>query len=117
MFTKLKKRISYSLEIEALCCYAPDNETKQFFSLLLMTGAREWEIQPDIQNTGKEQLYIHGNRQGLAPCYPDVIRKWAGSWRKEQISIVVGGDQNQAVLQESAIRLHIRIQINIRSGI
>ena len=86
MFTKLKNE-SYSLEL-TLCCM------NRILKETVFSYYDEWvrmEIQPDIQIT-EEQLYIHGNRQGLRR--------------------VLERDQNQAVLRISNQVTHPE-QINI----
>ena len=68
------------------------------------------EIQPDIQIT-EEQLYIHGNRQGLRRVIQNVIKNGLDHGEKK-ISIVLERDQNQAVLRISNQVTHPE-QINI----
>ena len=67
-------------------------------------------IQPDIQIT-EEQLYIHGNRQGLRRVIQNVIKNGLDHGEKK-ISIVLERDQNQAVLRISNQVTHPE-QINI----
>lgn len=68
------------------------------------------EIQPDIQIT-EEQLYIHGNRQGLRRVIQNVIKNGLDHGEKK-IRIVLERDQNQAVLRISNQVTHPE-QINI----
>lgn len=68
------------------------------------------EIQPDIQIT-EEQLYIHGNRQGLRRVIQNVIKNGLDHGEKK-ISIVLERDQNQVVLRISNQVTHPE-QINI----
>ena len=68
------------------------------------------EIQPNIQIT-EEQLYIHGNRQGLRRVIQNVIKNGLDHGEKK-ISIVLERDQNQAVLRISNQVTHPE-QINI----
>ena len=68
------------------------------------------EIQPDIQIT-EEQLYIHGNRQGLCRVIQNVIKNGLDHGEKK-ISIVLERDQNQLVLRISNQVTHPE-QINI----
>ena len=76
--------------------YEPDFERNSF------SYYDEWvrmEIQPDIQIT-EEQLYIHGNRQGLRRVTQNVIKNGLDHGEKK-ISIVLERDQNQVVLRIS----------------
>lgn len=87
--------------------YEPDFERNSF------SYYDEWvrmEIQPDIQIT-EEQLYIHGNRQGLRRVIQNVIKNGLDHGEKK-ISIVLERDQNQAVLRISNQVTHPE-QINI----
>lgn len=87
--------------------YEPDFERNSF------SYYDEWvrmEIQPDIQIT-EEQLYIHGNRQGLRRVIQNVIKNGLDHGEKK-ISIVLERDQNQAVLRISNQVTHSE-QINI----
>lgn len=87
--------------------YEPDFERNSF------SYYDEWvrmEIQPDIQIT-EEQLYIHGNRQGLCRVIQNVIKNGLDHGEKK-ISIVLERDQNQAVLRISNQVTHPE-QINI----
>ena len=105
MFTKLKNRIlQFGIDI---VLYEPDFERNSF------SYYDEWvrmEIQPDIQIT-EEQLYIHGNRQGLCRVIQNVIKNGLDHGEKK-ISIVLERDQNQAVLRISNQVTHPE-QINI----
>ena len=83
MFTKLKNE-SYSLEL-TLCCM------NRILKETVFSYYDEWvrmEIQPDIQIT-EEQLYIHGNRQGLRRVIQNVIKNGLDHGEKK-ISIVLG---------------------------
>ena len=105
MFTKLKNE-SYSLELTSCCMNRILKET-------VFSYYDEWvrmEIQPDIQIT-EEQLYIHGNRQGLRRVIQNVIKNGLDHGEKK-ISIVLERDQNQAVLRISNHVTHPE-QINI----
>ena len=105
MFTKLKNE-SYSLEL-TLCCM------NRILKETVFSYYDEWvrmEIQPDIQIT-EEQLYIHGNRQGLRRIIQNVIKNGLDHGEKK-ISIVLERDQNQAVLRISNQVTHPE-QINI----
>ena len=105
MFTKLKNE-SYSLEL-TLCCM------NRILKETVFSYYDEWvrmEIQPDIQIT-EEQLYIHGNRQGLRRVIQNVIKNGLDHGEKK-ISIVLERDQNQAVLRISNQVTHPE-QINI----
>ena len=105
MFTKLKNE-SYSLELK-LCCM------NRILKETVFSYYDEWvrmEIQPDIQIT-EEQLYIHGNRQGLRRVIQNVIKNGLDHGEKK-ISIVLERDQNQAVLRISNQVTHPE-QINI----
>ena len=105
MFTKLKNE-SYSLEL-TLCCM------NRILKETVFSYYDEWvrmEIQPDIQIT-EEQLYIHGNRQGLCRVIQNVIKNGLDHGEKK-ISIVLERDQNQAVLRISNQVTHPE-QINI----
>ena len=105
MFTKLKNE-SYSLEL-TLCCM------NRILKETVFSYYDEWvrmEIQPDIQIT-EEQLYIHGNRQGLRRVIQNVIKNGLDHGEKK-ISIVLERDQNQAVLRISNQVTHTE-QINI----
>ena len=105
MFTKLKNE-SYSLEL-TLCCM------NRILKETVFSYYDEWvrmEIQPDIQIT-EEQLYIHGNRQGLRRAIQNVIKNGLDHGEKK-ISIVLERDQNQAVLRISNQVTHPE-QINI----
>lgn len=87
--------------------YEPDFERNSF------SYYDEWvrmEIQPDIQIT-EEQLYIHGNRQGLRRVIQNAIKNGLDHGEKK-ISIVLERDQNQAVLRISNQVTHPE-QINI----
>ena len=67
-FTKLKNE-SYNLELMPCCINRIMKET-------VFSYYDDWvrmEIQPDIQIT-EEQLYIHGNRQGLRRVIQNVIK-------------------------------------------
>ena len=91
MFTKLKNE-SYSLELTPCCINRILKET-------VFSYYDDWvrrEIQPDIQIT-EEQLYIHGNRQGLRRVIQNVIKNGLDHGEKK-ISIVLEREQNQAVL-------------------
>ena len=104
-FTKLKNE-SYSLELTPCCINRILKET-------VFSYYDEWvrmEIQPDIQIT-EEQLYIHGNRQGLRRVIQNVIKNGLDHGEKK-ISIVLERDQNQAVLRISNQVTHPE-QINI----
>ena len=105
MFTKLKNE-SYSLEL-TLCCM------NRILKETVFSYYDEWvrmEIQPDIQIT-EEQLYIHGNRQGLRRVIQNVIKNGLDHGEKK-ISIVLERDQNQTVLRISNQVTHPE-QINI----
>jgi len=105
MFTKLKNE-SYSLEL-TLCCM------NRILKETVFSYYDEWvrmEIQPDIQIT-EEQLYIHGNRQGLRRVIQNAIKNGLDHGEKK-ISIVLERDQNQAVLRISNQVTHPE-QINI----
>ena len=83
MFTKLKNE-SYSLEL-TLCCM------NRILKETVFSYYDEWvrmEIQPDIQIT-EEQLYIHGNRQGLRRVIQNVIKNNAG--RENFMKIIMLG--------------------------
>lgn len=87
--------------------YEPDFERNSF------SYYDEWvimEIQPDILIT-EEQLYIHGNRQGLRRVIQNVIKNGLDHGEKK-INIVLERDQNQAVLRISNQVTHPE-QINI----
>jgi signal transduction histidine kinase len=105
MFTKLKNE-SYSLEL-TLCCM------NRILKETVFSYYDEWvimEIQPDILIT-EEQLYIHGNRQGLRRVIQNVIKNGLDHGEKK-INIVLERDQNQAVLRISNQVTHPE-QINI----
>ena len=94
MFTKLKNE-SYRLELTSCCINRILKET-------VFSYYDEWvrrEIQPDIQIT-EEQLYIHGNRQGLRRVIQNVIKNGLDHGEKK-ISIELERNQNQAVLRIS----------------
>ena len=104
-FTKLKNE-SYRLELMPCCMNRILKET-------VFSYYDDWvrmEIQPDIQIT-EEQLYIHGNRQGLRRVIQNVIKNGLDHGEK-QISIELERNQNQAVLRISNQVAHSE-QINI----
>ena len=104
-FTKLKNE-SYSLELTSCCMNRILKET-------VFSYYDDWvrmEIQPDIQIT-EEQLYIHGNRQGLRRVIQNVIKNGLDHGEKK-ISIELERNQNQAVLRISNQVAHSE-QINI----
>lgn len=93
-FTKLKNE-SYNLELTPCCINRIMKET-------VFSYYDDWvrmEIQPDIQIT-EEQLYIHGNRQGLRRVIQNVIKNGLDHGEKK-ISIELERNQNQAVLRIS----------------
>ena len=94
MFTKLKNE-SYRLELTSCCINRILKET-------VFSYYDDWvrrEIQPDIQIT-EEQLYIHGNKQGLSRIIQNVIKNGLDHGEKK-IRIVLKREQNQAVLRIS----------------
>ena len=94
MFTKLKNE-SYSLELTPCCINRILKET-------VFSYYDDWvrrEIKPDIQIT-EEQLYIHGNRQGLRRVIQNVIKNGLDHGEKK-IRIVLKREQNRAVLRIS----------------
>ena len=104
-FTKLKNE-SYRLELMPCCMNRILKET-------VFSYYDDWvrmEIQPDIQIT-EEQLYIHGNRQGLRRVIQNVIKNGLDHGEKK-ISIELERNQNQAVLRISNQVAHSE-QINI----
>ena len=104
-FTKLKNE-SYHLELMPCCMNRILKET-------VFSYYDDWvrmEIQPDIQIT-EEQLYIHGNRQGLRRVIQNVIKNGLDHGEKK-ISIELERNQNQAVLRISNQVAHSE-QINI----
>ena len=104
-FTKLKNE-SYHLEL-MLCCM------NRILKETVFSYYDDWvrmEIQPDIQIT-EEQLYIHGNRQGLRRVIQNVIKNGLDHGEKK-ISIELERNQNQAVLRISNQVAHSE-QINI----
>lgn len=104
-FTKLKNE-SYHLELVPCCMNRILKET-------VFSYYDDWvrmEIQPDIQIT-EEQLYIHGNRQGLRRVIQNVIKNGLDHGEKK-ISIELERNQNQAVLRISNQVAHSE-QINI----
>lgn len=93
-FTKLKNEF-YNLELTP--CSINRILKKTVFSYY-----DDWarmEIQPDMQIT-EEQLYIHGNRQGLRRVIQNVIKNGLDHGEKK-ISIELERNQNQAVLRIS----------------
>ena len=93
-FTKLKNE-SYNLELTPCC-------TNRIMKETVFSYYDDWvrmEIQPDIQIT-EEQLYIHGNRQGLRRVIQNVIKNGLDHGEKK-ISIELERNQNQAVLRIS----------------
>ena len=104
-FTKLKND-AYSLKLTPCCLNRILKET-------VFSYYDDWvrnELEPDIQIT-EEQLYIHGNRQGLRRVIQNVIKNGLDHGEKK-ISIVLERDQNQAVLRISNQVTHPE-QINI----
>ena len=104
-FTKLKNE-SYRLELMPCCMNRILKET-------VFSYYDDWvrmEIQPDIQIT-EEQLYIHGNRQGLRRVIQNVIKNGL-DYGEKKIRIELERNQNQAVLRISNQVAHSE-QINI----